>query len=119
MRTLGHDLLLVTGRLPWHRAPTRAWLAAQGLEDIFADLIVKEVRRPREEHKREAAVALRLEAFVEDERRTAEALVTVPLTVFLLDRPWNQGPALPGLTRVRGWGEILANLAITSRTVPI
>ncbi|MGH2372739.1 MAG: hypothetical protein ACRDIC_04585, partial [bacterium] len=60
-----------------------------------------------------------LEAFVEDERRTAEALATLPLTVFLLDRPWNQGPTLPGLTRVRVWAEVLAHLAAVSGTVPI
>jgi uncharacterized HAD superfamily protein len=64
-------------------------------------------------------VRIRLEAFVEDERRTAEALVTLPLTVFLLHRPWNQGPALPGLTRVRDWAEILAHLATVSGVVPI
>jgi uncharacterized HAD superfamily protein len=116
---LGHDLFLVTGRLPWHRAPTLQWLKGQGLGDVFADLRVKQPRRPAEEHKREAAATLRLDAFVEDERRTAEAIVTLPLTVFLLDRPWNQGPALPGVTRVRDWSEVLSHLATASQTVPM
>ncbi len=119
LRRLGHDLFLVTGRLPWHRAPTLDWLAGHGLKEAFADLRVKQPRRPAEEHKLEAAATLRLEAFVEDERRTGEALVTLPLTVFLLDRPWNQGPALPGLTRVRDWSEVLAHLATVFGTVPI
>lgn len=109
LRDLGHDLFLVTGRLPWHRAPTLQWVAAQGLGEAFADLLVKQPRLSRKKHKREAAALLRLDAFVEDERRTAEALVTLPLTVFLLDRPWNQGPSLPGLTRVRAWGEVFAD----------
>ena len=117
LRALGHDLFLVSGRLPWHRAPTLDWLAGQGLGEAFTDLLVKQPRRPPEEHKREAAAALRLEAFVEDERRTAEALVTLPLTVFFLDRPWNRGPALPGLTRVRDWAEILAGLTTASGNV--
>ncbi|MGH7432205.1 MAG: hypothetical protein ACREJL_00475 [Candidatus Methylomirabilales bacterium] len=117
LRDLGHDLFLVTGRLPWHRAPTLQWLAAEGLGEAFTDLLVKQPRLPREKHKRKAAAALRLEAFVEDERRTAEALVTLPLTVFLLDRPWNQGPALPGLTRVRDWPEILARVTTVSGNV--
>ncbi len=119
LRELGHDLFLVTGRLPWHRAPTLAWLAAQGLGETFQDLLVKQLRLPREKHKREAAATLRVDAFVEDERRTAEALATLPLTVFLLDRPWNQGPLLPGLTRVRDWAEILAHLTPVSGTVPL
>lgn len=119
LRDLGHDLFLVTGRLPWHRAPTLEWLASHGLKEAFADLRVKEPRRPVEEHKREAAAALQIEAFIEDERRTAEALVALPLTVFLLDRPWNHGLALPGLTRVRDWTEVLAHLTTLSGTVPI
>ena len=119
LRDLSHDLFLITGRLPWHRAPTVQWLAGQGLGEAFADLRVKRPRRPAEDHKREAAAALRLDAFVEDERRTAEALLTLPLTVFLLDRPWNQGPALPGLTRVRDWTEVLTHLTTVSGTVPI
>ena len=119
LRDLGHDLFLVTGRLPWHRAPTLDWLTSQGLGEAFTDLLVRELQRPREEHKREAATALRLEAFVEDERGTAEALVTLPLTVFLLDRPWNRGPALPGLKRVRDWAEILGRLTTVSGAVPI
>ena len=119
LRALGQDLFLVTGRLPWHRAPTLQWLATQGLGEAFSGLRVKHPRRPAEEHKREAAAALRLDAFVEDERRTAEALVTLPLTVFLLDRPWNQGPALPGLHRVRDWPEVLAHLTVVPRSVPI
>ena len=119
LRDLGHDLFLVTGRLPWHRAPTLQWLAGQGLGDAFADLLIKQPRLPREKHKREAAATLRLEAFVEDERRTAEALLTLPLPVFLLDRPWNQGAALAGLTRVRTWAEILSCFEAISGTVPI
>jgi uncharacterized HAD superfamily protein len=119
LRASGNVLFLVTGRLPWHRGPTDRWLEAQGLGGAFADLIVKEARRPREEHKREAAAALRLDAFVEDERRTAEALLTLPLTVFHLDRPWNRGPALRGLHRVRSWAEVLARLATVLRGVPI
>lgn len=115
----GHDLFLITGRLPWHRAPTLDWLARQGLGEAFAELLVKQPRRSREEHKRERAAALRLEAFIEDERRTAEALVTLPLTVFLLDRPWNRGPALPGLHRVRDWPEVLSHLTTVPGTVPI
>lgn len=31
------------------------------------------------------------------ERPRAEALLTLPLPVFLLDRPWNRGPVLPRL----------------------
>ncbi len=119
LRALGHDLFLVTGRLPWHREPTLQWLATQGLGEAFKDLLVRELRAPREDHKRGAAAALRLEIFVEDERRTAEVLLTLPLTVFLLDRPWNRGPALPGLTRVRNWTEVLAHLTTLSGTVPI
>jgi uncharacterized HAD superfamily protein len=119
LRDLGHDLFLVTGRLPWHRAPTLDWLAGHGLKEVFADLRVKQPRRPAEEHKLEAAANLRLEAFVEDERRTAEALVTLPLTVFLLDRPWNQGAPLVSLTRVRDWAEILTHLETVCGTVPI
>lgn len=119
MRAPGHDLFLVASRLPQHRAPTLQWLAGQGLGEAFADLLVKQPRRPAEEHKREAAAALRLEAFVGDERRTAEALATLPLTVFLLDRPWNQGPELHRLTRVRDWPENLAHLTAVSGTVSI
>lgn len=119
LRALGHDLFLVTGRLPWHLAPTLQWLATQGLGEAFSDLRVKRPRRPAEDHKREAAAALRLEAFIEDERRTAEALVTLPLTVFLLDRPWNRGPARPGLHRVQSWAEVLSHLTTVSGTVPI
>ncbi len=119
LRASGHDLFLVTGRLPWHRAPTLQWLVSQGLGDVFADLLVKQPRLRREKHKQEAAAALRLDAFVEDERRTAEALLTLPLTVFLLDRPWNRGPAPPGLTRVRDWPEILSRLPIVSGSVPV
>jgi uncharacterized HAD superfamily protein len=119
LRALGHDLFLVSGRLLWHREPTLQWLATQGLGEAFTHLVVRELQRPREDHKREAAAALRLEAFVEDERRTAEALITLPLTVFLLDRPWNRGPALPGLTRVRDWAEILSRLTTVSGTVRI
>ncbi len=66
----------------------------------------------------EAAAALRLEAFIEDERPTAEVLLTFRLTVFLLDRPWNRGPALPGLHRVRDWPEILSRLTTVSGGVP-
>ena len=91
----------------------------QGLGEAFQDLLVKQPRRPREDHKRGAAAALRLDAFVEDERRTAEALLTLPLTVFLLDRPWNRGAALPGLHRVRDWAEVLTHLTPVSRKVPI
>jgi uncharacterized HAD superfamily protein len=118
LRDLGHDLFLVTGRLPWHRAPTLQWLAAQGLGEAFTDVLVRDLRRPREDHKRAAAASLRLDAFIEDERPTAEALVTLPLTVFLMDRPWNQGPALPRLTRVRDWAEVLAHLTPVPGTVP-
>jgi len=119
LRVLGHDLFLISGRLSWHREPTLQWLATQGLGETFTDLLVRDLRRPREKHKREAAAALRLEAFVEDERRTAETLVTLPLPVFLLDRPWNRGPALPNLTRVRDWAEVLAHLTAVSGKVPI
>lgn len=65
-----------------------------------------------------AAAALRLEAFVEDERARAEALLTLPLPVFLLDRPWNRGPALLGLCPVRSWAQVLARLATVSGTIP-
>ena len=68
--------------------------------------------------QREAGAALRLRAFVEDERRTAEALVPLPITAFHLDRPWNRGPALPSLTRVRDWAQVLAHLAAVSGNVP-
>lgn len=119
LRNLGHDLFLVTGRFLSRRVPTLEWLAAQGLAEAFADLLVKQPRLPREKHKREAAAALRLDAFIEDERRTAEVLATLPLTVFLLDRPWNRSPALPGLTRVRDWPEVLAQLATVSGTLRI
>ncbi len=119
LRDLDHDLFMVSGRLPWHREPTLQWLAGQGLGDAFADLLVRDLQRLREDHKREAAATLRLDAFIEDERRTAEALVTLPLTVFLLDRPWNQGPARSGLYRVRNWDEIVSRLASIFGTVPI
>jgi hypothetical protein len=65
------------------------------------------------------AAALRLKAFVQDERRTAEVLVTLPLTVFLLDRPRNRGLALPGLTRVRDWAEVLTHFPAVSGILPV
>ena len=69
--------------------------------------------------QREAGAALRLRAFGEDERRPAETLVPLPLPVFLLDHPWNRGPALPSLTRVRDWAQVLAHLVTVSGTAPI
>jgi hypothetical protein len=106
----GHDLFIVTGRAAQDEAITRAWLEQEGLTQHFSAM-VHDGMEPIGRYKTAAALALRLDLFIEDELPVAIAVAQAAAPVLLYDHPWNQGRLPPGVRRVGSWGEILVRIA--------
>jgi len=49
----------------------------------------------------------RLQLLIEDELHVALAAARVPVPVFLVDRPWNQGDLPQNVTRIGSWDQLL------------
>jgi hypothetical protein len=116
----GTPVTVVTGRPPSAAAATRAWLQRHGLERpelVFVD----KYGRHADSVARGECMTLpqivgrrRFRLAVEDEPRTAGFLLkSLDAPVALLERPWNEGAALPRaggrrIVRCRDWAEIVA-----------
>jgi len=110
LHALGHRLYIVTGRLPMNEGVTLRWLEEHGLLRYFKAVLHKEGERVSE-YKKRVAYKLGLEVFLEDELHVALALADPSLlSVFLFDRPWNQGPLPPGVQRIHSWQEALQRI---------
>ena len=105
----GHRLFVVTGRLASHREHTHRLLQRAGIAHLFEDL----VHRSEEmavEYKPRVARERGLDCLIEDELHVAVAVARVPVSVLLVDRPWNQGDLPHGITRVTDWDHILRHV---------
>lgn len=110
LHALGHRLYIVTGRPPIREGVTLHWLDEQGLLRYFEAVFHKDGERVSE-YKKRIANKLGLEVFLEDELHVALALADPSLlSVFLFDRPWNQGFLPPGVQRIHSWQEALQRI---------
>ena len=110
LASVGHRLFVVTGRLVTHREHTRRLLQRAGIAHLFEDL----VHRSEEmavEYKPRVARERGLDCLIEDELHVAVAVARVPVSVLLVDRPWNQGDLPQGITRVMDWDHILRQVS--------
>jgi uncharacterized HAD superfamily protein len=51
-------------------------------------------------------------ALIDDGLHNAEKAVEYGIPVYLMDKPWNQGETVSGITRVYSWQEILRHLKV-------
>ncbi len=107
----GHRLVVVTGRLAKNADDTRRLLAGAGLLDLFEAVVHRDGEATAVVFKPRVIREQGLDLLIDDELHVAEAVARLPVPVLLFDRPWNQGDLLPGITRVRAWGEILRRVA--------
>ena len=109
VRTLagrGHRLVVVTGRLTMHRDHTRRLLQGAGIAELFEDLVHRD-GEAAVDYKPRIVREKRLQLLIEDELHVALAAAKVPVPVFLLNRPWNQGDLPQNVMRVGGWDQLL------------
>jgi uncharacterized HAD superfamily protein len=109
---LGYTIDIRTGRPPATRGCTEAWLQRHGVPYHHLGFVDK-YGRSWGGHNFEEALTLdqlaaeRFSLAVEDSGSTAAFLAGNGVApVVLLDRPWNQGVAGPGITRLAGWEEL-------------
>jgi len=105
----GHRLFVVTGRLTSHREHTRRLLQRAGIAHLFEDLVHRN-EEMAVEYKPRIARERGLDCLIEDELHVAVAVARVPVSVLLVDRPWNQGDLPHGITRVTNWDHILRHV---------
>ena len=105
----GHRLVVVTGRLASHREHTRRLLQRAGIAHLFEDLVHRN-EEMAVEYKPRIARERGLDCLIEDELHVAVAVARVPVSVLLVDRPWNQGDLPHGITRVTSWDHILRHV---------
>ena len=113
VRTLaaaGHRLFVVTGRLAQHQDHTRRMLEGAGLLGLFEDLVHRD-GEALAGYKPRVLRELGLQLHVEDELDVARAVAGIPVSVLLIDRPWNQGDLPVGVTRVRDWEQVVRQVA--------
>ena len=112
----GHTVSVVTGRPPYTRELTAAWLERRGVVHDSLLFVDKYGRFP-DAPPRDALRGLRFDAALEDSLETAAFLLEIGVErVFLFDRPWNRETgALPParlarIRRVSGWRELAPEL---------
>ncbi len=110
----GHTLYIVTGRLTEYREVTHHWLLENRILPLIRGIFYKDGGAVGP-YKKAKAAELALDLFLEDELHVATLLADLPVTVLLVDRPWNQGELPPNVLRVRSWTEILAAVAARGR----
>jgi len=113
----GHRLVVVTGRLLAHQEHTRRLLQAAGIAGLFEEVVHRD-GGAAVEYKPRVVRERRLDLLIEDELHVAVATASLPVPVLLFDRPWNQGQLPPGVTRVRGWGDVVRLADETRRAWP-
>jgi len=115
----GHEVIIVTGRLPDYHSGSVAWLRKHGLghlEILYVDKYGHAPANPLEN----APVMLNLEAFnqlhfdvaIDDAPRALDLLAArTGCRTIIFDRPWNRAyaPTVP-MQRACSWEEILAAL---------
>ena len=95
-----YRLVLVTSRHPSIREKTQAWLRAH---DVPHDQLVFDEAKHRTGHD--------FDSFIEDNGDFGLSLAEAGIRTFLFDYPWNRWVgAHPGITRVSGWSDVLAEL---------
>jgi uncharacterized HAD superfamily protein len=114
----GLRLVVVTGRLAKNAGDTRRLLAAAGLLELFETLVHRDGEATAVEFKPRVIREQKLDLLIDDELHLAEAVARLPIPVLLFDRPWNQAPLPPGITRVHAWDEILRWVAGYSAGAP-
>ena len=102
----GHRLVVVTGRLTVHREHTRRLLQRAGIAELFEELVHRD-GEAAVDYKPRIVREKRLQLLIEDELHVALAAAQVPVPVFLVDRPWNQGDLPQNVTRVGSWDQLL------------
>jgi hypothetical protein len=99
-------LVVVTGRLTVHREHTRRLLQGAGIAELFEELVHRD-GEAAVDYKPRIVREKRLQLLIEDELHVALAAAQVPVPVFLMDRPWNQGDLPQNVTRVGSWDQLL------------
>ncbi len=101
LRKKGYIVHILTDRFWSNRdwSISNAWLNENNIEWDHLNLV-------RAKEKSEYAQAQGIFAFIEDKLETAVDLSSVCKTVFLLDRPYNQGVLPKNVLRVSKWREI-------------
>jgi len=95
-----YRIILVTSRHPLLVEKTRDWLR---VKSVPHDLLIFEKDKHQTDHD--------FAYFVEDNLDAALALAEAGIRTFLFDYPWNRSIRFePNITRVSGWGEVLAEL---------
>ncbi len=105
----GHRLVVVTGRLVAHRDHTRRLLCTAGIAGLFEELVHRDGEAAAD-YKPRIVRERRLDVLIEDELHVAAATASTAAPVLLFDRPWNQGPAPRGVTRVHTWDQVLRSV---------
>jgi uncharacterized HAD superfamily protein len=99
-------LVVVTGRLTVHQEHTRRLLQRAGIAELFEELVHRD-GEAAVDYKPRIVREKRLQLLIEDELHVALAAAQVPVPVFLMDRPWNQGDLPQNVTRVGSWDQLL------------
>jgi uncharacterized HAD superfamily protein len=101
----GHSIHYITARPIAVRHSTQQWLSRHGLmvEGATLDLIDPDKYTSDPEYKADIAKKIGIDYMIED---TKKITLAMPVPVFLIDRPWNQGELPEHVQRVKDWKEI-------------
>ena len=121
LRKSGHDVEIVTGRPAYAHGDTERWLERAGIGDFRVTYVDKYGRDGCYAHNAgdpptvplEELLSRRFDVVIDDSpqilARLSEWLDT---RILVFSRPWNESfPLASNMTRVRGWDDILAELA--------
>jgi uncharacterized HAD superfamily protein len=107
-----HELVIVTARPPELEEMTEKWLD-ENFGELFSEYIITTTYQKRGKHIPKAKICMdkKISCMIEDSLHFSFECAALGIRVFLLDRPWNQYPALPThVERLYSWNEVVEKL---------
>ena len=121
LRKSGHDVEIVTGRPAYAHGDTERWLERAGIGDFRVTYVDKYGRDGCYAHNAgdpptvplEELLSRRFDVVIDDSPQILARLSGwLDTRILVFSRPWNESfPLASNMTRVRGWDDILAELA--------
>jgi uncharacterized HAD superfamily protein len=105
----GHELHIITSRADPVRDLTMKWLQRNFPQSFASVVLVNQFAGSptKARSKADVCAELGVDLMIEDSIAHARSIAASGRPVILLDTPWNQAEAVPNVTRVKTWEDIV------------